>query len=87
MNEILILGFLVSFILIGGLFAVKGFADDSAQPQKKLIEFGWDEPGTEFMREHITEMEHTSFDGCVFHVNYKKEDGSNGSFTWECWGQ
>ena len=53
---------------------------------KKLIEFGWDEPGTDFMREHISQMEKTPFDGCVFHVNYRKDDGSNGSFTWECWG-
>jgi len=59
----------------------------SAGTPKKLIEFGWDEPGTDFMREHISEMEATPFDGCVFHVNYRKEDGSSGSFTWECWGR
>ncbi len=54
--------------------------------QKKLIEFGWDEPGTAFIREHIDEMEMSPLDGCVFHVDYKKADGSVGSFTWECWG-
>lgn len=59
---------------------------NSATP-KKLIEFGWDESDTAFMREHIAEMEQTPFDGCVFHVNYPKDDGSNGNFTWECWGQ
>ena len=41
--------------------------------EKKLIEFGWDEPGTKFMREHIAEMQQTPFDGCVFHVEYKDE--------------
>jgi hypothetical protein len=55
--------------------------------QKSLIEFGWDEPGTEFMREHIDEMEMSPFDGCVFHVDYDKGDGGKGSFTWECWGK
>lgn len=54
---------------------------------KKLIEFGWDEPDTAFLRAHVAEMEQTPFDGCVFHVNYLKPDGSQGNFTWECWGR
>jgi len=45
----------------------------AANPKKKLIEFGWDEPDTTFMREHIVEMEKTSFNGCVFHLNYKND--------------
>ena len=59
----------------------------AAQGPKKLIEFGWDEPDTAFMRRHIAEMEKTPFDGCVFHVNYTKAGGGQGSFTWEAWGQ
>ena len=55
--------------------------------QKKLIEFGWDEPGTGFMREHAAEMEKTPFDGCVFHVEYKDDKGAKGSFTWQGWGE
>ena len=55
-------------------------------PPKKLIEFGWDEPSTASMRAHITQMEKTPFDGCVFHVEYPKASGGVGSFTWECWG-
>jgi hypothetical protein len=54
---------------------------------KKLIEFGWDEPDTAFMREHANEMEQTPFDGCVFHVSYRKPAGGQGSFTWEAWGR
>src|SRR2546421_8577952 len=53
-------------------------AADSA-PAKKLIEFGWDEPDTTFLRQHIAEMEQTPFDGCVFHVP--------GDFLWLCWGK
>src|SRR6266496_6603462 len=53
---------------------------------KKLIEFGWDEPGTAFLRAHIREMQRTPFDGCVFHVDYQKPDGTKGSFTWQSWG-
>ncbi|MBI4584692.1 MAG: hypothetical protein HY717_11820 [Planctomycetes bacterium] len=54
---------------------------------KKLIEFGWDEPDPAFLREHAKEMEATPFDGCVFHINYKKADGGAGNFTWEGWGK
>ncbi len=54
---------------------------------KKLIEFGWDEPDTAFLRAHIEEMRNTPFDGCVFHVDYRKADGGKGRFTWEAWGE
>jgi hypothetical protein len=53
---------------------------------KRLIEFGWDEPGTGFMRTNIAQMERTPFDGCVFHADYRKPDGAKGSFTWQSWG-
>src|ERR1051326_7193834 len=55
-------------------------------PAKKLIEFVWDEPDTRFLREHLSEMEQTPFDGCVFHANYPNPEGKQGSFTWEAWG-
>jgi hypothetical protein len=53
---------------------------------KRLIEFGWDEPDTKFLREHIVEIRKTPFDGTVFHVGYRKADGRKGNFTWEGWG-
>jgi hypothetical protein len=53
------------------------------QPQvKKLIEWGWDEPDTKFMRAHIEQMEQFPFDGMVFHVT----SGKGGSLTSEMWG-
>ncbi len=55
-------------------------------PPKKLIEFGWDEPDTAFLRSHISEMQKTPFDGCVFHVNFEQPGGAKGSFTWDSWG-
>jgi len=54
---------------------------------KKLIEFGWDEPDTAFMRHHLAEMEQSPFDGCVFHVNSVDGRGATGSFTWQGWGK
>jgi hypothetical protein len=60
-------------------------AAESKVAQKKLIEFGWDEPDTAFMREHIEEMERSPFDGCVFHAHYTKPNGGKGDFMWEGW--
>jgi len=58
-----------------------------AHPQSKhLIEFGWDEPDTAFLRAHIIELQQTPFDGCVFHANFQKPGGAKGSFTWDSWG-
>jgi hypothetical protein len=54
---------------------------------KKLIEFGWDEPDTAFMRKHIAEMEAMPFDGCVFHANYFKDGVAKGAFSAEDWGK
>ena len=41
-------------------------AQTTRSTSKKLIEFGWDEPDTAFMRKHIAKMERMPFDGCVF---------------------
>ena len=49
---------------------------------KKLIEWGWDQPTTAFMRQHIAQMEMMPFDGTVFSVNMN--DGN--SFTDAYWG-
>ena len=56
-------------------------------PVKKLIEFGWDEPDTAFLRQHIAEMEQTPFDGCVFHVMSADPQGKRENFTWLGWGR
>ena len=58
-----------------------GKADPPAA--KKLIEWGWDEPGTRFMRENVEKMERFPFDGVVFHA----EGSRGGSLAWDIWGQ
>jgi hypothetical protein len=55
-------------------------------PQKRLIEFGWDEPDTAFMRAHIAEMERTPFDGCVYHASFTQGEG-RASLAWYAWGR
>jgi hypothetical protein len=49
---------------------------------KKLIEWGWDEPDTKFIRQNIEKMEQFPFDGFVFHVVSSK----GGNLVWEMWG-
>ncbi len=56
-------------------------AQESVTP-KKLIEWGWDEPDTKFMRQNMEKMEQLPFDGVVFHVVSSK----GGNLTWEMWG-
>jgi hypothetical protein len=76
---------LICILLIS--FAPDLKAQTGPAAKKKLIEFGWDEPDTGFMRQHIAAMEQMPFDGTVFHANYSKPDGSAGAFVWECWGK
>ena len=72
------------FLLAGICFAL---ALASWAAEKKLIEFGWDEPDPDFIREHSEQLERSPFHGCVFHVDAKKPDGGKaGSFTWDAWG-
>ncbi|PWU17666.1 MAG: hypothetical protein C5B50_10880 [Verrucomicrobia bacterium] len=68
------------------LFTAEASSDTSSTKGKKLIEFGWDEPSTGFLRAHIAQMQQSPFDGCVFHVQYSNPKGEQGSFTWEGWG-
>src|SRR3954464_10728249 len=72
--------------IIGGVvLCLAVCADAQGVAKKKLVEFGWDEPDTRFMREHIEEMEKTPFDGCVFHIQAARANGTRGDFLWETW--
>ncbi len=70
--------------LLAGWVAI---APSPAMAARYLVEFGWDEPDPRFMREHIAQMQASPFDGCVFHVPYRRADGSSGNFSWEVWGR
>jgi hypothetical protein len=68
-------------LLLGGPAAPA--QHEPPRPQaKKLIEWGWDEPDTSFLRANIERMERLPFDGLVFHAASDK----GGSLTWEMWG-
>jgi len=72
---------LALLVLFAGLHSAP--SDNHPTADKKLIEWGWDEPDTKFMRANIAQMETYPFDGLVFHVNSSK----GGSLTWEMWGE
>ncbi|HEY8750646.1 MAG TPA: hypothetical protein VIM11_21860 [Tepidisphaeraceae bacterium] len=81
--------FLSQLVLIAILTHALPFANAVVAdlPQsKKLIEFGWDEPDTAFIRAHLAELERTPFDGCVFHADAVGLDAKSVSFTWTGWG-
>jgi hypothetical protein len=57
------------------------------KPTRRLIEFGWDEPDTSFLRKHQDQFERSVFDGCVFHVNARNGTSASENFAWLCWGR
>lgn len=75
------------FLLLGVLASTSPGIAPTTSPAKYLIEFGWDEPTTAYMREHVAQMEKTPFDGTVYHVQYRNADGTMGSFMNDCWGK
>jgi hypothetical protein len=66
--------------------ALAGLSPERHVPSRKLIQWGWDEPDTAYLRRRLTEMEQSPFDGCVFGVRYGPPAGG-GSFTWRLWGR
>jgi hypothetical protein len=79
-----------SIILLLGLLLLSAGMPATAQPgpqkdtpkAKKIIEWGWDEPDTKFMRQNVEKMEHFPFDGLVFHAT----SGNGENLAWEVWG-
>ena len=77
-----------SWVLLPMLFAVSltGAQIASAEralPAKKLIEYGWDVPPPDFVRQHIREMEQRPFDGLIFRM----PDGFGQAFTVAKWDE
>src|SRR3990170_1524200 len=64
-------------ILLIFLFLTVGVYSSSEKQKKdkRVIEFGWDIPDTEFVKNNISKMEETPFNGVVIHVKYRG-DGS-----------
>ncbi len=65
--RVLTAGVLVALMIGLAVAAWSSTAEDTVGSlSKKLIEYGWDVPFPDFIREHITEMEKRPFDGIIF---------------------
>src|ERR1700677_4091317 len=71
--------FVLALLFVVPLSIARG--GDPTAP-KKLIEWGWDEPDTRFLRDNIGRMERLPFDGVIFHM--AGDHGEN--LTWDIWG-
>jgi len=69
-----------------GFVAAGRAADRPIGPDKKIIEWGWDQPDTAYLRQHIAEMEKTPFDGVIFGVR-SWTSGTPTYFSHENWGK
>src|SRR3954452_3674067 len=76
--------FLLGLLVLTASFptAARPGPEKGSPDGKKLIEWGWDEPDTKFMRANIEKMEQSPFDGLVFHATSGKGD----NLAWEVWG-
>ena len=64
--------------------------DLAAAGEKKIIEFGWDIPTPDYVRQHAVEMEKLPFDGVVIDIAVirgEQLDGNNNSFALRAFGR
>lgn len=80
LSGILLLGLLC--VTLGVPAAAQSGPKKDSLKGKKVIEWGWDEPDTKFMRANIEKMEQSPFDGWVFHAT----SGKGVNLAWEVWG-
>ena len=78
---------LLGFGIGGTLLGCATIARRDGVAAKTLIEFGWDEPDTAFLRRHIRQMEQAPFDGVVFRATGTSSDGKPLNFLWDAWGR
>ncbi|MBN2311179.1 MAG: carbohydrate-binding family 9-like protein [Candidatus Hydrogenedentes bacterium] len=64
--------FATALVAVSCVAALSVHAQDDAPDfslSKKLIEYGWDVPSPDYVREHIREMERRPFDGLIFKLH------------------
>jgi len=73
-------------LLLAGLMLARASAEEAVKisPDKKLIEWGWDEPSPAFMRANAARMDGYGFDGVIFHAE-PTHAGQVANFAWTCW--
>jgi hypothetical protein len=77
-------------IMLAGSHCGSVRGDEPSTGAKKLIQYGWDTPGTAFLRKHLKQFEASPFDGIVITVRAKPGDERLGgdtakSLAWTAW--
>jgi hypothetical protein len=80
---------LPAFLALGVVLALGGaLLRGPSRPPRHLVQFGWDEPDTAFLRAHVERMQRSPFDGCVFHATWRDGQGRPaGNLAWRAWGR
>lgn len=75
-------------LILSALAPIPSSAERSGRyaSKHKLIEWGWDQPATAYLREHIATMEQAPFDGVVLTV-LGSDHGKPIDFQWQTWGK
>lgn len=78
----------IYFVLMAAIAAasIRAVCADDIGTEKKIIKFGWDDPSTSFLREHLAQLEQLPFDGTVFYATAQEATGSL-NFCSNTWGK
>jgi len=73
---------------LGALYALVAVPSNppGGDEERRLVQFGWDEPSTGFLRLHVREMERMPFDGVVLNARYLDVGGSEAVLEWTGFG-
>jgi hypothetical protein len=74
-------------MLAAGLAAAATCRVPAAEPPARLIQWGWDQPDTAYLRAHVAEMERLPFDGVVLGARYLDGAGRQRAFEWRAFGR
>jgi hypothetical protein len=75
-------------VLLAALVGALVLLRDPGPRTRHLVQFGWDEPDTAFLRTHVARMRESPFDGCVFHASWAGRDGRPaGNLAWRVWSR
>jgi len=83
-RDLVILALLGHFSLVA--WPAFAMSDKPIGADKQIIEWGWDQPDTAYLRQHIAEMEKTPFDGVILGAR-AWTNGAPTYFSHENWGK
>ena len=75
-------------MLVASTAAAVGLLFGTTGRRTHLVQWGWDEPDTTYLRAHAPRMAQSPFDGTVFHASFVPVGGqAGGNLAWKAWGR